>query len=211
MDIDVLSDTICPWCYIGKKRLQRAAAERESLDLQIFWRPFQLDPTLPPEGIDRKTYMKRKFGDRDMRGAYEALREAGDQEGIDFAFEDIKRTPNTFDSHRLIRWAGSAGCQDKVVDLLFEAYFEQGRDIGTADVLVEIAGDTDMDASLVKDLLDTDADRDLIAREMTLAHQMGVQGVPYFIADHKSAIVGAQESDVLVKLMDHAAQDSSPS
>src|ERR1700691_2206349 len=155
MQIDVVSDTICPWCFIGKRRLARALAERPDVEFDVRWRAFRLDPTIPPEGVERRAYLKAKFGDGERPKAMsEAIRAAGEGEDIAFAFERIARTPNTIDSHRLIRWAGNEGLQDEVVEALFKAYFEDGRDIGNLDILVEIAGETGMDTALVADLLD---------------------------------------------------------
>src|SRR5215467_6202917 len=122
MQIDIVSDTVCPWCFIGKRRLARALAMRPEVEAQVFWRPYRLDPTIPKEGVDRKAYLKAKFGDGPRNSAMgEALRSEGASEGIAFAFDKIARTPNTLDSHRLIRWAASAGRQDEIVERLFKA------------------------------------------------------------------------------------------
>jgi len=154
MQIDIVSDTVCPWCFIGKRRLERALAMRPDVPVEIFWRPYRLDPTVPREGVDRRAYMKAKFGDSPRSAAMgEAIRSEGAGEGIDFAFDKIAKTPNTLDSHRLIRWAAGAGVQDAVVERLFKAYFIEGRDIGDAQVLTDVAGEAGMDTALVSELL----------------------------------------------------------
>ncbi|MGH6872424.1 MAG: DsbA family oxidoreductase [Rhizomicrobium sp.] len=209
MQIDVVSDTICPWCFIGKRRLARALAERPDIEFDVRWRAFRLDPGVPPEGVDRRAYLKAKFGDGERpRAMSEAIRAAGAEEAIAFAFDRIARTPNTVDSHRLIRWAGGAGLQDEVVEALFHAYFEEGRDIGDIDVLVDIADQAGMDTSLVADLLEEGADREIIQREDDLAHRMGISGVPTFIFANKYAVSGAHDPDTLVQLIDKVAGEA---
>jgi predicted DsbA family dithiol-disulfide isomerase len=207
MQIDVVSDTVCPWCFIGKRRLQRALAMRPEVEAQVFWRPYRLDPTIPKEGVDRKAYLRAKFGDGPRNSAIgEALRSEGASEGIDFAFDKIAKTPNTLDSHRLIRWAASAGRQDDVVERLFRAYFLEGRDIGDSNVLVDVAAQTGMDSDLVGELLAKDADLDQVEREAGLANQMGISGVPTFIFDSRFMISGAREPEILAKIIDRAVE-----
>ncbi len=206
MQLDVISDTICPWCYVGKRRLDRAMQARPDVALDISWRPFQLDPDIPPEGLDRKIYLQRKFGDSSQaKDIYSALVEAGAEEGIDFQFDRIEKTPNTLNSHRLIRWAASAGCQDEVVSLLFEAYFELGQDIGDIYVLESIAKDAGMDLSIVSDLLASESDMDLVRREDKLARTMGISGVPTFLFNQKYVLVGAQDPETLLHMFDRVA------
>ena len=203
MQLDIVSDTICPWCYIGKKRLEKAMEMRPDLDLDIRWRPFQLDPTIPSEGVDRKTYLQRKFGSSARAGKiYQSLKEAGAEDHIDFAFDKIAKTPNTINSHRLIRWSGSAGCQDKVVELLFQRYFEQGEDIGDNAVLVSVAEEAGMDTTIVADLLESDADIDLVRQEDQLARGMEIAGVPCFVFDQKMMMPGAQDPEVIIGMID---------
>jgi predicted DsbA family dithiol-disulfide isomerase len=203
MQIDIVSDTVCPWCFIGKRRLERAFALRPDIQFNVHWRAYRLDPTVPSGGVDRKEYLKAKFGSDPRRHVMaDALKAAGDSEDIAFAFDAIARTPNTLDSHRLIRWAGGAGLQNEIVERLFTAYFEDGRDIGNHDVLVEIASDAGMDSALVADLIENGADRELIEREDTLAHEMGISGVPTFIFENKYMVSGAQDAEVLANIMD---------
>jgi predicted DsbA family dithiol-disulfide isomerase len=207
MQIDIVSDTVCPWCFIGKRRLERAFLLRPDMQFNIHWRAYRLDPSVPPEGLDRKAYMEAKFGSNPNRQAMtDALISAGRSEDIAFNFDAIARTPNTLDSHRLIRWAGGAGLQNEVVERLFTAYFEDGRDIGNRDVLVEVASDVGMDSALVADLLDQGEDRDIIEREDALAHRMGISGVPTFIFENKYLVSGAQEAEALAQVMDKVAE-----
>ncbi len=203
MQIDVISDTVCPWCFIGKRRLEAALAERPDMDFEINWRPFQLDPHVPAEGMDRADYMRAKFGDgervKQMAGS---IRQVGEGAGIVFAFDAQTRRPNTIDSHRLIHWAHGVGLQNAVVEALFKAYFEQGRDIGDTAVLCDIAETCGMDRELVADLLASDTDLDLTRSEADLAGQMGIQGVPAFIFAGKYAVTGAQDTETLLRIID---------
>ena len=164
MKLDVVSDTVCPWCYIGKKRLDQALEMHGGEGITLVWRPFQLDASIPQGGVDRKTYMEKKFGTERAKEVGNTIREFGNAVGIDFRFDLIEKSPNTMDSHRLIRWAGTAGCQNEMVDTLFRRYFEQGEDIGSHEVLIDAAGEVGMDTDIVRDLLSKDAVRDLIAR-----------------------------------------------
>jgi predicted DsbA family dithiol-disulfide isomerase len=205
MLIDIVSDTVCPWCYIGKRRLEQAMALRPDITFDVHWRPYRLDPTIPPEGVDRREYLRKKFGDSPRtQSMADAIRAEGAREGIAFAFEKIARSPNTLDSHRLIRWAGSTGRQNAVVDRLFAAYFLEGRDIGNRAALVALAAEAGMDGDLVANLLEQDADQSLIEREDTLAHEMGISGVPTFIFENRFMLSGAREPEVLVRVIDKA-------
>jgi predicted DsbA family dithiol-disulfide isomerase len=203
MQIDIISDTVCPWCFIGKRRLEEALAQRPDLAVEINWRPYQLDPNVPREGVERKSYMRAKFGDAPrVKGMSEAIRDTGVELGIAFDFEKQTMRPNTIDSHRLVKWASSVGLQDPVVEALFKAYFEDGRDIGDAAVLTEVAAACGMDSELVEELLASDADRDIVLKEAGLAGEMGVQGVPAFVFDGRYIITGAQDAAVLVRVID---------
>lgn len=214
MQIDIVSDTVCPWCFIGKRRIDRALAMRPQVDAQVFWRPYRLDPTIPREGVDRRAYLKAKFGDSPRTSAMgDAIRSEGAGEGIEFAFDKIAKTPNTLDSHRLIRWAAGAGVQDAIVERLFKAYFVDGRDIGDAGVLTDIAAEAGMDSVLVGDLLSKDADLAAVEREAGMANEMGISGVPTFIFDSRFMISGAREPEILAKIIDRAvaaATESAP-
>jgi predicted DsbA family dithiol-disulfide isomerase len=212
MQIDVISDTVCPWCYIGKRRLSRALEMRPEVEFDIQWRPYQLDPDVPREGVDRAAYMKAKFGEGPRVSAMgDALKAEGLREGIPFAFDKIERGPNTLDSHRLIRWAATAGIQDSVVERLFAAYFLEGRDIGDPAVLEFLAADAGMDSIEVAELLSGDTDLAAVDRETKLAGEMGITGVPTFIFANKFVLSGAREAEVLVQVIDKAmeAEDES--
>lgn len=211
--LDILSDPICPWCYIGKAKLDRALAERPDHGLDIFWRPYQLNPDMPPEGMDRTAYLETKFGGpAGAQDVYGRIEQAAKASGLHVRFDLIKRTPNTFDAHRLIRWARTGGHQQAVVDALFIRYFELGQDIGDRALLTEVASEVGMDTELLAKLFAEDADRDLLTNEEALARQMGVSGVPTFILAEKFALVGAQETaawlDVLNRLSDEPAAAS---
>jgi predicted DsbA family dithiol-disulfide isomerase len=207
MQIDVVSDTVCPWCFIGKRRLAKAMEMRPGLDFKVQWRPYRLDPTIPKEGVDRRAYLKAKFGDGPRTNSMgDVIRAEGARDGIAFAFDKIARSPNTLDSHRLIRWAGSAGVQDDIVERLFNAYFIEGRDIGDRNILVEVAREASMDTEIVSGLLSESADESLIEREDTLAHEMGISGVPTFIFENRFMLSGAREPEVLVRVIDKAVE-----
>lgn len=210
MHIDIISDTVCPWCYIGKRRFERAAAERPDLDITLSWRPYQLNPNMPREGMDRHEYALRKFGGEEgAREVYERIRLVGEAEDIPFAFDLVERAPNTVDSHRLIRWAEGAGVQDAVVEILFRRYFLEGADIGEPEVLLAVAEEVGMDADIVADLLDGDEDRDKVVEENKSYQEMGVTGVPCFIVDQKYVVMGAQEPETFLQMFEavEAKQD----
>lgn len=208
--VDVVSDVMCPWCFIGKKRLGKALDDLgPDIDVDVHWRPFQLDPTLPKEGKDRDTYLAEKFGGIDRaRQLYRNIEEAGQMEAIPFSFDAIKVSPNTLDAHRLIRWAQNAGegVQDRVVDRLFELYFLEGANIGDHSVLVDVARECEMDAAVVETLLPSDADREEVSQEIATAQQMGVSGVPCFIIDYKYAVMGAQDSQTIADAIRQIAE-----
>jgi len=207
MQIDVISDTVCPWCFIGKRRLARALGMRPEVEFEILWRPYLLDSNVPRGGLDRAAYMKAKFGEGPRVSAMsDTLKAEGLREGISFAFEKIERRPNTLDSHRLIRWAMTAGIQDTVVERLFSAYFLEGRDIGDPAVLEFLAADAGMDSIEVADLLSGDTDLAAVERETKLAGEMGITGVPTFIFANKFVLSGAREAEVLVQVIDKALE-----
>ena len=197
LTIDIVSDVVCPWCYLGEKRLE-AALQDEARPVQVRWRPYQLDPTIPEGGLDRAEYMEKKFGRSGrLQSVHDNLTRLGAELGVPFAFDKIRRSPNTLDAHRLIHWAASAGVQADVVDRLFKAYFVEGRDIGDRAVLVEVAGECGLDANLVKKLLADGADVELVRAEIEQAQAMGVSGVPFFIFGGRLGVPGAQEPSVL--------------
>ncbi|TIX02233.1 MAG: DsbA family protein [Mesorhizobium sp.] len=198
--VDVVSDVVCPWCFIGQKRLDKAISAVGDIDVHVRWRPFQLDPTIPPEGKDRHEYMLAKFGsDERIREIHARIEPLGEAEDISFAFDAIKVAPNTLDAHRLIRWAGAAGeaVQNRLVRRLFQLNFEEGANIGDHAVLVEAARDAGMDASVVETLLPTEADLEAVRTEIATASRMGITGVPCFLLEGKYAVMGAQDADTL--------------
>ena len=199
--IDIVSDVVCPWCYLGKKRLEAAlAASGEKAELR--WRPYQLDATIPPEGLDRKAYMEAKFGKGDrLKQAHDHLREKGAELGLAYDFDAIKRAPNTLDAHRVIRWALEAGVQDTVVTRLFALYFEEGRDISDRDLLATVCGEAGLDANVVRAALDTDQDAEAVRQEIVQAQKIGVTGVPFFIFAGRLALPGAQEASVMIEAL----------
>ena len=195
--LDILSDPICPWCYIGKTHLEKALAAIPDHPFVIEWHPFQLNPDMPVGGMDRREYLETKFGGKDGAvRAYAPVVEHAQKAGLNINFEAMSRTPNTLDAHRLIHWAGIEGKQTQAVDALFRAYFVDGRDIGNHEVLGDIADSIGMDAAVIQKLLKTDADRDDIAKRDTHSREMGVNSVPTFIVANKHAVPGAQPPEL---------------
>jgi predicted DsbA family dithiol-disulfide isomerase len=208
MYLDVFSDTICPWCYIGKRRLERALKARPQRDLKVRWRAFQLNPGMPAEGMERRAYMEAKFGGAERaRAVYEAVSAAAAGEGIAFAFANIRRTPNTLNSHRLVRFATRVNRQDDVLEALFQAYFLAGRDIGNRSTLGEIAAETGLDRREAAAYLAGDADREALLNEDAMARRAGINGVPCFIFNGRFALSGAQEPEAFFQLFDLAREE----
>jgi len=207
--IDIVSDTICPWCFVGKRRLERALAARPGLAVEIAWHPFQLNPDMPREGLDRRRYLEAKFGGAaGARQIYDRIRDTGTGEGIAFDFDAIGTTPNTVDSHRLVKWAGDAGVQDAVVEALFRAYFFEGRNIGLAEVLADVAAACGMDRAAIAERLTGEDDRDHVAQAAQQMAAMGITGVPCYIVDRRYAISGAQDPAVFLNLFDELAREA---
>jgi len=206
LKIDVISDVVCPWCFIGKRRLEKAIVVSD-VPLDIRWRPFQLDSTIPPGGKSRRAYLEGKFGSEErIRQLYDNLSAAGETEGIPFAFERIQVSPNTLDAHRLIRWAGRSGVEEQVVEALFRAYFLEGRDIGDHAVLADIAAAAGMEHERVAARLASEEDREAVQAEIATAQQMGVTGVPTFILLGRYALVGAQPPTELARAFEAVAE-----
>ena len=200
LSVDVVSDVVCPWCFIGQKRLDKAVAAVDGVDVHINWRPFQLDPGVPRGGKDRRQYMLDKFGsEQRIRDIHARIEPLGAAEGIAFDFDAIRIAANTLDAHRAIRWAGAAGeaVQNRLVRRLFRLYFEEGADVGDHAVLIAAAREAGMDAAVVETLLPTDADVAAVQTEIATASRMGITGVPCFLIEGKYAVMGAQETDVL--------------
>ena len=207
--LDILSDPICPWCLIGKAQLERALEARPGHPFVIEWHPFQLNPDMPREGVDRRAYLEEKFGGRERAvQIYARVAEHAEAAGVAINFEGIQRTPNTLDAHRLIHWAGIEEAQYPVVSALMRAYFQEGRDIGDRDVLADIADGAGLDAAVIRKLLDSDADLEEIRARDMAAREMGVNAVPTFIVAGKHAVPGAQPTEVWLRVIDEIlAQD----
>ncbi len=195
--IDVVSDVICPWCFLGKRRLDKAVAALDGIETEINWRPYQLDPSIPKQGIDRSEYLTRKFGAARLATLHDPLVEASKADGVPYRFDRITRTPNTLDAHRLIRWAHVSGRQHDMAERLFMAYWHDGLDIGDKDVLLKLAVDAGLDGTLVSQLLHNEADLDAVIAEINQAQRMGISGVPTFIIAGRYGVTGAQSPDVL--------------
>ena len=208
LTLDVVSDSVCPWCYVGKRNLDAALAQITDLDVTVSWRPFQLDPTIPREGISRHDYMARKFGPEKIKEIHTRLEGIGKAAGIDFAFDKIEKSPNTLNAHRLIRWSQASGKQTDVVESLFCAYFTQGKDIGAQTVLTDIARDFGLDAREIGAALQTDHDEKEVQEEIATAMRMGVSGVPFFIIAGRYGMSGAQPPDMLADVIRKAAAET---
>ncbi len=210
--VDIVSDTICPWCYIGKRRFERALAISGRTDVALSWRPFQLNPDMPSEGMTRDDYVRAKFGGGDRpRQIYQAIAESGREAGIEFQFSRIKRTPNTVLSHRLIFWSAKNLRQDEVVSELFEAYFEQGLDIGNIDILVACAARAGLDEVAARNFLSSDDGRQEVVASDVYARRLGINGVPCFIVNRKYAVSGAQPPSAFVEVFNLAERDAATS
>ncbi len=208
MRIDIYSDVICPWCFIGKRRLERALAERPLDGLTLRWRAFQLNPDMPAQGMDRQLYLQLKFGNASSaERIYREIRAVGQEENLPFAFDAIKRTPNTIHSHRLIRFAGPRGRQDAVVEGLFRAYFLEGEDIGAPGPLLRVAEDAGLDRAEARAFLDSDLEEPAVRAEDEEARRAGLQGVPTFIVNGKFALSGAHLPEVLHQMFDIGRRD----
>ena len=205
MEIQIIFDTVCPWCYIGKRRMEQALTLRPHVDVDLVWRPFLLNREIPANGIDRPAYLIRKFGsEARVRRVYGAIAQAGESVDIDFAFDSIDRTPNSVDSHRLIRYATRNDADPRIVERLFFEYFIEGLDIGRQDVLQGIGARAGLNGDEVGAYLSSEEDIDYVYDENTRAHRMGINSVPAFVFNEKMVISGAQEPRVLARMIDAA-------
>jgi predicted DsbA family dithiol-disulfide isomerase len=204
--IEVVFDFVCPWCYLGVKRLAFMLARRQDLAVELVWRPFLLNPDMPRAGMTRTDYMIRKFGAEDRaRRLYASIAELGAAEGIAFNFAAIRRTPNSVDAHRLVRHAARYGHADALVQRIFQAHFVEGADIGQAAVLSRLAEELGMERVATEQFLNTVDGTEFVHAENLHAHRLGINGVPCFLIDGEHAIAGAQETEVLERLIDLAA------
>jgi len=207
MHIDVVFDTICPWCYIGKRRLEEALAELDPDDIEIRWSAFFLNPDMPSEGADSRAFIRAKFGgDARAKRVYAAIERAGLAGGIDFRFDDIAWTPNTIDSHRLIRYAEKFGPAEPTVEAVYKGYFLEGRDIGMRSTLVDIGASVGLDADGIRQYLASGEGIAEIKDQNARAHRLGISGVPAFIVDDQFSVSGAQDAQVLERLLDMARE-----
>ena len=191
---EIFSDPICPWCFLGKTWFDQARQEYPELTFEVIWKPFQLNPDMPKFGMERSYYLNQKFGSRQQAiTAYKPIVEATIKHNIKINFEAIRRTPNTLDAHRLIYWSNIEESQDKIVSALFKAYFQEGKDIGNKEVLIEIGSRSGMQAELIDRLLSSDQDKELIKTQDQEGRKTGIAGVPMFIVDGTYAVSGAQQ------------------
>lgn len=205
--LDILSDPICPWCYIGKTHLDRALERNPGHPFQIEWHPFQLNPDMPAGGMDRASYLEKKFGGRDAAvKIYARVEQAAAEAGLDIDFGNIPRLPNTLNAHRLIHWAGLEGRQTAMVSALFRAYWREGKDIGDAATLADLAADCGLDRAMIARLLGSDADADDIRARDAHARERGVTGVPCFIIANQYVVSGAQPPQVWAQVIGELAQ-----
>src|SRR5947209_5699396 len=209
LNIDVISDVICPWCYIGKRRLEKAVAAFGREQVRVRWHPFQLNPHMPREGMNRREYRTAKFGSWERSLALDAqVTEAGRAEGIRFDYAKVMRTPNTLDAHRLIGLADTAGVQDAVVEAVFRAYFTEGRDISQTTVLLDVVAKAGLDRKRAETFLNGDEGLAAIRAAEEQARRGGVQGVPYFLINGTLALSGAREPGAFLDAFEQTAVPS---
>jgi predicted DsbA family dithiol-disulfide isomerase len=207
--IEVVHDLVCPWCYLGVRRLYRTLGRRPDLLVDLTWRPFLLNPDMPRSGMARLDYVVRKFGGEERaRRLYGSITEIGHAEGLNFRFDRIRRTPSSVDAHRLVSWASRYGRADEVVEAIFAAHFTDGRDIGDPSVLAAIAASCGLRPSAARAFLSSDAELDSTHADNLRAHRLGINGVPCFVVGGTHAIAGAQEPEVIERLLDVAAVDA---
>ncbi len=206
ISIEIYSDVMCPWCYVGKRRLERALGQlRERAQAQITWRPFQLNPTMPLDGMDRTAYLKAKFGSlENFWRMKEQLLAAGEEEEIPFAFDKIQRTPNTFAAHRLVWYAAQQRKQDQVVEALFRAYFLEGQNIGDLNIIAHAAVEVGLDRTETEEFLASDKGAVEVKTEEAVGRRLGISGVPHFVFNGRIAISGAQPPDIFVSAIQEA-------
>ncbi len=207
--IEVVYDLVCPWCYLGVRRMFRTMRRRPDLLFELCWRPFLLNPDMPRSGMARSDYVIRKFGGEDRaRRLYASITEIGTAEGVEFRFDRIRRTPSSVDAHRLVRWAAAHDRSSDVAEALFAAHFADGCDISDHAVLRDIAGDAGLNAAAASRFLASDEDVDAVHADNLRAHQLGINGVPCFVVAGRHAIAGAQEPEVIERLLDVAAVEA---
>lgn len=196
--IDVIADVACPWCYIGKRRLEQVIAAFQGVSVHVRWRPYQLEPRLPRDGVDRKASSRTGGSDADRTAAIEAeIAAAGREVGLNFRFDRILRAPNTLDAHRLVRIAKIGGVQGKMVERLFRAYLVEGEDIGSRRRLIELGVETGLDRETLEDVFAGTDDVQSVEDEIATTRRLGVTTVPFFIFGEDVVVPGAQGKDML--------------
>jgi predicted DsbA family dithiol-disulfide isomerase len=211
LEVMVVADVICPWCYVGKRRLEKALALMGGAAISVRWLPFELNPDMPKEGMARRDYRVRKFGSWERSQAMDAqLMELGRQEGLAFHYDVMQRTPNTFQAHRLIWRAAMEGLQDAIVEALFAAYFSQGRDVGDDETLADIAQGSGMDREDVMRFLAGDGYAREVRATEDEARRAGITGVPAFIANGRPLLMGAQPAEVLASAFHEVLKQPAP-
>ncbi len=206
--IDVVSDVICPWCFLGKTRLDKAIALVPDVTVEVVFRPFFLDPTIPPGGLDRHAYMVAKFGEERLKTIHDPLIAAGREDGVPYQFDKITRTPNTLNAHRLLRWAQQAGVQGTVMQGLFMAYWHYGQDVGDIEVLKTIAVINGLDGDDVVALLKGDTDVENVRAEAAQSQAAGITGVPTFVLANRYGLAGAQPTATLANAIRKVAAEA---
>ena len=210
LTVEVVHDLVCPWCFLGTRRLMRTLRRRPDLLIDLVWRPFLLNPDMPRGGMPRPEYVIRKFGGEDRaRRLYASIGEIGRNEGVLFRFDRIRRTPSSLDAHRLVKFAARHGRADALVEALFSAHFTDGLDIGNAASLALIAGACGLDRTAVRAFLASEQEADAVHADNLRAHRLGINGVPCFVVAGHHAIAGAQEPEVIERLLDVAAVEVS--
>jgi predicted DsbA family dithiol-disulfide isomerase len=209
MTIDVYADIACPWCYVGRARLQQALDQRPNFDVTLQWRPFQLQPDLPPKGRDFRAVLEKKFGSWDrVEQMFDRIRTMGGEEGLTFDFDAIEVAPNTADAHRLVLWAQEQNAGDAMVTALFRAYFSEGRNVSNRDVLVACANDVGLNPEAAHTVLDGDEYADEVRASQQQAQRQSITGVPCYVFGGKQAVMGAQPAEVLTEALDDVATET---
>lgn len=207
--IEMVSDIVCPWCWLGLRRIEEARKLAPEVDVRLLFRPYELDPTIPAEGVDYKAYMSSRVSSPEGRERMAAMRQAlvdyGNAEDIPYRFDAVSHRPSSFDAHRLVRWAQGQGKGAAAKEALFRAYFNEARNVGDHAVLVDIARSIDLDPDIVADLLTSGADTEAVREEAEVFRQMGITGVPTYIANRKVAVQGAESAEKLARFIRHAA------
>ncbi len=205
--IDVISDTICPWCFIGKRNFEKAISQVPGIEVKFSYSTFQLNPNFPKEGVDKKEYISRKFNNDHYSTMKERIKDEAIKSGISISNNTLTIIPNTFNSHKLILWSKEYDCHTEIVENLFKAYFEDSKDISNVDILLEIAENSGMDKRIIKQKFLDDLDNEIIIEEERKNRENGVMGVPTYIINDGITLTGSQPVDSLVRLLEHINSD----